>query len=145
MRKACAMLFFLSILTTTSFGSDWLVGGYVGSPNYAEIRPYFTDPIFSIRVPVSQAAKYNTADGSTSFYREPIYLGKYAARFSNTATGSTDNISIYPETAWQSEFRNKSLAMMEWDTFEKNWTSTMNYASSRSSLRVQEDGGWKSI
>lgn len=136
MRKACAMLFLFSMLTTTS--ADWLEGGYVGSPNYAEIRPYFTDPIFYIRVPASTG----TAAGGSSFYREPIYLGKYAAASAATSTGS---ISVYPENAWQSEFRNRSLAMMEWDAFSKNWTSTMNYASTRSSLRVQDGGTWRSI
>ena len=44
-RKFCAILMFLSMLIAVSEGSDWLEGGYVGAPNYGEIRQYFTDPI----------------------------------------------------------------------------------------------------
>ena len=36
----------LSLLCATAFAGDWLEGGYVGSPDYGEIRQYFTDPIF---------------------------------------------------------------------------------------------------
>jgi len=140
-----AILFLLSIWAVTSEGSDWLVGGYVGSPNYAEIRPYFTDPIFHTRVPVSQPVIFYPASNRTALFREPLYLGRYTPRVTYQNLGSTDNRSIYPETAWQSEFRNKSLAAMEWDTFQKNWTSTVAYAGSRSSLRVLEGGSWRSL
>lgn len=99
-------------------GADWLEGGYVGSPDYSEIRQYFTDPIFYTKVPVSQPL---------SFYRP--YTGGFS----------------YPLTAVQSDFRNRSLAAMIWEPFEVNWTKTMFTAKSSSSLRVFKDGTWQSL
>ncbi|HOV82566.1 MAG TPA: hypothetical protein PLN19_00010 [Methanothrix sp.] len=108
----------IALLSMTACAGDWLEGGYVGSANYGEIRQYFTDPIFYTRVPVSQPL---------SFYRP--YITTYP----------------YPFYATQSEFRNQSLAAMQWDPFVKNWTSTMSYAASKSSFRVFEGGSWKSL
>ncbi len=151
MIKSCAAIILLSALIAVSYGSDWLEGGYVGSGNYGEARQYFTDPIFHAKVPVSSSRVYYPELDRTTFLREPItlgkYTGKYTVRFPALSYQNPANIStiIYPPTAWQSDFRNKSLAAMQWDTFQKNWTSTINYASTRSSLKVMEGGSWKSI
>jgi hypothetical protein len=149
MIRSCMAVILLSALIAVSNGSDWLEGGYVGSGNYGEVRQYFTDPIFNTRVPVTSSSAYYPALDRKVFFREPIalgkYTGKYTARFPALSYQSPANISIYPPTAWQSDFRNRSLAEMQWESFQKNWTSTMNYASTRSSLRVKEGGSWMSI
>ncbi|MGB9902144.1 hypothetical protein [Methanothrix sp.] len=113
-------ILFLALIVSLIYAdaSDWLEGGYVGSPDYSEIRQYFTDPIFYTKVPVSQPL---------SFYRP--YTGGFS----------------YPLTAVQSDFRNRSLASMIWEPFEVNWTKTMFTAKSSSSLRVFKDGTWKSL
>ena len=103
----------------TASAAYWLEGGFVGSPDYGEIRQYFTDPIFYTRVPVSSPL---------SFYKPNIH-----------------NTYIYPFYAVQSEFRNQSLAKMQWDPFKKNWTATMTYATRKSSFKIQEGGGWRSL
>jgi hypothetical protein len=147
--RSCTAIILLSTLIAVSHGSDWLMGGYVGSGNYGEVSQYFTDPIFKTRVPITSSNAYYPALDRKVFFREPIalgkYTGKYTARFPALSYQSPTNISIYPPTAWQSDFRNRSLAAMQWESFQKNWTSTMIYASTRSSLKVKEGGSWKSI
>lgn len=149
MIKSCTAIILLSTLIAVSHGSDWLEGGYVGSGNYGEVRQYFTDPIFKTKVPVTSSSAYYPALDRKVFFREPIalgkYTGKYTARFPALSYQSPANISIYPPTAWQSDFRNSSLAAMQWESFQKNWTRTINYASTRSSLKVKEGGSWRSI
>ncbi len=149
MIKSLATIILLGMLIAVSYGSDWLDGGYVGRGNYGEIRQYFTDPIFYTRVPISSYSTYYPALDRKVFFREPIVLGKYTTRSpmppSLQPYQSPANTSVYPPTAWQSEFRNKSLAAMAWESFHKNWTRTMAYASTRSSLKIMEGGQWKSI
>jgi len=114
------VLFLMLVLFSMSaMAQEWLEGGYVGSPNYGEIRQYFTDPIFFTKVPVSQPL---------SFYNPFI-----------------NNMGFYPYNVFQSEFRNRSLAAMQWEPIEKNWTQTMGYAQSKSSFRVFEGGSWKNL
>jgi hypothetical protein len=115
-----SFLFLILILfSMTVTASDWLEGGYVGSPDYGEIRKYFTDPIFFMKVPVSLPQ---------SFY------GPH-----------TGNMGFYPYYAMQSEFRNRSLAAMQWEPMQKNWTATMSYAQGKSSFRVFEEGAWRNL
>ncbi len=149
MIRSCAAIVLLSSMIAVSCGSDWLEGGYVGSGNYGEIRQYFTDPIFYTKVPVTSSSSYYPSLDRTVFFREPIALGKYAGKYTVTfptqSYQSPANASIFPANAWQSDFRNSSLAAMQWESFQKNWTSTINYASTRSSLKVKENGVWKSL
>jgi hypothetical protein len=149
MIRSYAAIILLSTLIAVSYGSDWLMGGYVGSGNYGEARQYFTDPIFNTKVPVASSSAYYPSLNRKNFSREPIslgkYTGKYTVAFPALSYQSPANISIFPATVWQSDFRNRSLAAMQWESFQKNWTSTMNYASTRSSLKVMEGGRWKSI
>jgi hypothetical protein len=118
MMRIAFLFLVLTLLSMTAISQDWLEGGYVSSANYGEIGQYFTDPIFYTQVPVSQPL---------GFYRPFI-----------------DNTN-YPFYAVQSDFRNRSLAAMQWEPFQPNWTSTMNYAESKSSFRVFDGGSWRSL
>ncbi len=118
MMRIAILLLTCLLVGMCASAQDWLEGGYVGAPDYGEIRQYFTDPIFYTKVPVSQPL---------SFYKP------FTSSFP------------YPLVAVQSEFRNRSLAMMIWDPFEKNWTKTMIFAKSSSSMRVFKNGTWQSI
>lgn len=142
--KSFAVLALLAMLTTVSYGSDWLEGGSVGRGNSEGIQQYFTDPIFFTRVPVSPPGSFYQAHYKTPLLREPLYLGKYAVWYQGLNKGPS-NISIYPSTPWQSEFRNSSLAAMEWGSFQTNWTSTLVLARTKSSLKVLQNGIWMSI
>ena len=113
------LILIIALLSMTASGADWLEGGFVGSANYGEIRQYFTDPIFFTRVPVSLPL---------SFY-----------------SPHPGNMGFYPFNAFQSEFRNRSLAAMQWEPIKKNWTETMSYAQGKSSFRVFEGGAWKNL
>ncbi len=151
MIRSCVAIILLSMLISVSYGSDWLGGGYVGSGNYGEARQYFTDPIFKMKVPITSSGSYYPALDRTTFFREPIVLGKYTGKYTirypalSYQSPANMSISIYPPTAWQSDLRNSSLAAMQWEPFQKNWTSTMVYAGSRSSFKVKDGGSWKSI
>ncbi len=114
-----------TILLTGVACGDWLTES---PPNYAEIRSYFSDPIFY------------TAPYAGGVSRAPVALGSY---------GNLSNYSypayMYPTTPFQSEFRDRSLAAMQWEQFNKNWSSTMDYVQNRSSLRIYRDGGWVTV
>lgn len=141
--KRMAFLFLaVSLFGISVVSSDWLEGGYVGSPDYGEIRQYFTDPIFFMKVPASQPSRFYSG---TPFTRTPVFLGKYTPRTGPLAFQMPPNASFYPSSPWQSEFRNRSLAAMEWSSFRKNWTGTMDYAKTKSSMKVFKDGTWSSI
>jgi hypothetical protein len=144
MRKSSAVLALLAVTMSLSCGSDWLEGGYVGRGDYGEIQQYFTDPIFFTRVPVSSAGPSYQARDRTALRREPLRLGKYAVS-SKLLYQSPSNISVYPSNPWKSEFRNSSLAAMEWGSFQTNWTSTLILARTKSSLKVRQNGIWTSI
>jgi len=119
MMRSSLLFLILTLFCMTAIAQEWLEGGYVGSADYGEFGQYFTDPIFFTRVPVSQPL---------SFYSP--YLG---------------NMGFYPFNAFQSEFRNRSLAAMQWEPIKKNWTETMSYAQGKSSFRVFEGGAWKNL
>jgi hypothetical protein len=119
MMRFAFLFLILALFSMSAIAQDWLEGGYVGSPDYGEIRQYFTDPIFYTQVPVSQPL---------SFYGP--FIG---------------NTNLYPYYPTQSEFRNRSLAALQWEPFAPNWASTISYAGSKSSFRVYEGGAWRSL
>jgi hypothetical protein len=136
------MLAALLLLGSLS-AADWLEGGYVGPIDRNEILPYFSDPIFYTNPTVSyrQSNPYYARYYLNNSRPNVIRLGKYPyAGFWGTYPWGT-----YPslDEVRNSEFRLSSLAAMQWTPFQKNWTETMSYAKSNSSLRVHQGGGWK--
>jgi len=71
-----------SLLCATAFAGDWLEGGYVGSPDYGEIRQYFTDPIFYSSLPASKPAGLYSTHGTSATLKPTLRLGKYSSRYS---------------------------------------------------------------
>ncbi|MDD1758338.1 MAG: hypothetical protein LUQ22_06360 [Methanotrichaceae archaeon] len=145
MKRITFLLISLCIMGATAVAGDWLGGGYVGSPNYGEIRQYFTDPIFNTKVPVSQPLSFYNPFYARPFSREPLYLGKYTARPGQLGFQASVSMRLNPDFATQSEFRNRSLAAMQWKPFMKNWTNTTTYASQKSSFRVIDGGTWRTL
>ena len=137
MMKMVFLLIFLCLFSSMAVADDWLEGGYVGSSNHGEIGKYFTDPIFYTKVPVSQPLSFYSPY-YTSHYRQPLYLGKYTAPYGQLAFPilATMNLNPYHYYSLQSEFRNRSLAGMQWEPFQKNWSKTMDYMRTKSSFRV---------
>ena len=72
----------LSLLCATAFAGDWLEGGYVGSPDYGEIRQYFTDPIFYSSTPATKPAGLYSTYGTSATLKPTLRLGKYASKYS---------------------------------------------------------------
>ena len=109
-------LIFTSLLIVNACGQDWLEGGFVRSGDYGDIAQYFTDPIFYTN-PISYQ------------FRPGPYPGPYG---------------VYPfnPEPYYSDFRLTSLAGMNWEPFQKNWSETMDYAKTRSSMRVYQNGAW---
>lgn len=131
------ILFVILFLLPGSSSSDWLEGGYVGPIDRSEVLPYFSDPIFYMSIP--------SGSQSYSYYNYPrpdvIRLGKYPY------SGSW---ATYPRVPYLpsdeprgSEFRQNSLAAMQWTPFQKNWTQTVSYAQKYSSFRVNKGGEWR--
>ena len=103
--------------STMGSGGDWI------SPNMGDgggdIAQYFTDPIFYTN-PISYQ------------FRADPYPGPYG---------------VYPfnPEPYYSDFRLKSLASLHWEPFQKsNWSEMINYAKTRSSMRVYQNGAWLS-
>jgi hypothetical protein len=95
-------------------GQEWLEGGYVSS--------YGSNPdeglsgmLQWLYQPVSAFPWYHTGGA--------FYPGPYG---------------VYPfsPSPYYSDFRLNSLAGMNWEPFQKNWSETMNYAQANSSFRV---------
>lgn len=136
------MLAALLLLGSLS-AADWLEGGYVGPIDRNEILPYFSDPIFYTNPTASyrQSNPYYAREYFNNSRSNVIRLGKYPY----TGSWGTYPWGTYPslDEVRNSEFRLSSLAAMQWTPFQKNWTETMSYAKSNSSLRVHQGGGWK--
>ena len=124
------------LLLVGSSAADWLEGGYVGPIDRNEILPYFSDPIFYMPIP-----SYSHSYPYYNYSRPAIQLGKYPYSGSWwTYPGGAYPLSDEPRS---SEFRQSSLATMQWTPFQKNWTETVSYAKTSSSLRVFQGGEWK--
>jgi hypothetical protein len=108
----CITVFALCLLISISFGQDWLGGGYVGS-YHGDIGRYFTDPIFRANPTAAQPYQF----------RSGIYPGPYG-------------VFPFNPLPYYSDFRLNSLAGMQWESFQKNWSSTMDYAKTKSSFKV---------
>lgn len=115
-----------------------------GSQNYAEARSWFSDPIFysgsgSPR-PSAFHSEYYPYFGAGFFADsvQPVRLGRTAA-FNRSLPFSP------PYGPITSDFRNRSLAKMQWSEFNKNWTTTISFAKSKSSFRVRNNGGWTNV
>jgi hypothetical protein len=102
-----------------SLSMAWLDEGYVASSGSSTTPMYFTDPIFFTKVSQAQPL---------------IFYNPYI-------TGT----NYFPYAAVQSDFRNVSLAAMQWQPFSKNWTTTMTFAQTQSSVRVYRNGVWSAV
>ena len=117
--------------------AEWLEG----SPDYSEIRSYFSDPIFYTNPSESQLSSARTPYYhyfGEGLFKEPLRLGEGAVR------KEREMRETYPSPL-QSEFRNRSLAGMEWGEFHKNWTATLNLAKHNSSFKVFAGGSWSRV
>ncbi len=135
------MLFAALMLLLGPSSADWLEGGYVGPIDRNEVLPYFSDPIFYMPVP-SSSQGYSYASRYYNYPRpDVVRLGKYPYSGSwGTYSGESYPPSDEPRG---SEFRQSSLAAMQWAPFQKNWTETVSYAQKHSTLRVNQDGMWR--
>ncbi|VVB62786.1 Uncharacterised protein [uncultured archaeon] len=117
MRIKFMYFIFASMLIGYACGQDWLDGGYVGGSGGEDIAQYVTDQIFN-----SNPISYQ--------FRPGHYPGPYG---------------VYPfnPEPYYSDFRLKSLAGLHWEPFKKStWSEMMNYAKTRSSMRVYQNGAW---
>ena len=83
---------------------------------------------------------------------EQTYYPYFGAEFFNDYTQPyqfrpgiyTGPFGAYPynQVPYDSEFRISSLAGMQWEPFQKNWTKTLNYTRTSSSLKVYQNGVW---
>jgi len=110
----CLAAFTACLLIGLGGGYDWLEGGYVSSSR-GPIDPGIAGMIMWLDQPVPNYRGYTTGGA--------IYPGPYG---------------VYPyySMPYYSDFRLNSLAGMNWEPFQKNWSETMNYAQTKSSFRV---------
>ena len=142
MKLKYLFLIFTSLLIAIACGQDYLGGGNVGNSGAADIAQYFTDPIFT---PTSAGAQQQSWERmyypyfGAEFFRD--YVQPYQFR-PGTYAGPYGVYLFNPEP-YYSDFRLKSLVEMNWEPFQKsNWSETANYAKTRSSIRVYQNGMW---
>jgi hypothetical protein len=140
MKLKYLFLIFTSLLIANAYGQDYLGGGNAGYFDATDMAQYFTDPIFT---PISTGAQqqswmYYPYFGGEFFrdYAKPYQFrpGTYAGPY---------GVYLFNPEPYYSDFRLKSLAEMNWEPFQKsNWSETANYAKTRSSIRVYQNGAW---
>jgi hypothetical protein len=123
-------VFALCFLISIACGQEWLGGGYVG-PYGGDIAQYFTDPIFSPNQRQSSEMIYYPYFGA-EFFRDYAY----PYQFRNGTYPGPYGVYPFYSSPYYSDFRLKSLAGMNWEPFQKNWAETMDYAKTKSSVRV---------
>jgi hypothetical protein len=140
----CLCIIFISLLFGNACGQEWLDGGYVGSSGGSDIAQYFTDPIF-----------YSGPIGAQRYAWEQQYYPYFGNEFfRNYAQPYRFKPGIYPGSygvypfnpePYYSDVRLKSLAGLKWEPFQKsNWSEIINYAKTRSSMKVYQNGVWMS-
>jgi len=128
------------LLISIAFGQDYLGGGYVGSST-GNIAQYFTDPIFSSNPTGAQRQNWE----QTYYpYFGAQFFQDYAQPYQFTPGTYAGPYGVYPfnPLPYYSDFRLSSLAGQQWEPFQKNWTETMNYLRTSSSMRVYQNGAW---
>jgi len=120
----------LCLLISMACGEEWLGGGYVG-PYGGDIAQYFTDPIFSPNQGHAWEQIYYPYFGA-EFFRDYAY----PYQFRNGTYPGPYGIYPYYSSPYYSDFRLNSLAKMTWEPFQKNWEKTLDYAQTKSSVRV---------
>lgn len=136
MIEKCITIILMGLLVGIA-SADWLEG----SPDYNEIRSYFSDPIFYTNPSESQLSSARTPHYpyfGEGFFKEPLRLGEGAVRMEREMRAT------YPSPL-QSEFRTSSLAGMEWGEIHRNWTYTLNFAKHNSSFKVFAEGRWSRV
>jgi hypothetical protein len=110
---------YLTIFTLCSVigitcGQEWLEGGYVSSSG-TNPDEGLSGMLQWLNQPVPNFPWYHTGGA--------FYPGPYGV------------FPFNPEP-YYSDFRLNSLARMNWEPFQKNWSETMDYAKTKSSFRV---------
>ena len=108
-------IFLLCFLIGIACGQDWLGGGYVGP--YVGINPDegLSGMLQWLNTPFTNYPWYHTGGA--------FYPGPYG-------------VFPYNPEPYYSDFRLNSLAGMNWEPFQPNWSATTNYAQTKSSFRV---------
>jgi hypothetical protein len=118
--------------------SGWLEEG---STNYGEVASWFSDPIF-FSGPRNGGHEYYPYFGKEFFQDHvlPLRIG-----IGGSVPFNRFQPSLYLSRPKDSEFRNRSLANLQWTEFHKNWTATLDFAKNKSSLRLFKDKAWSNI
>jgi len=125
-------LVILTMLTGIALGQDTgLLGGtgdwLSGSPYYIS-GPYYYGSPYSLDVPMSFTVPYYTSPSGSS-YNYPYFGGQfpdYAQPIGYSPAGYPIYYGAYPYRPY----------------YQPNWTATINYAQTRSSFRVYQNGAW---
>ena len=128
------------LLMGIAFAQDYLDGGYVGSYR-DDIAQYFTDPIFSSNPMGAQRLSWE----QTYYpYFGAEFFQDFAQPYQFTPGTYPGPFGVYPfnPVPYYSDFRLSSLAGQQWEPFQKNWTETVNYLRTSSSMRVYQNGVW---
>jgi hypothetical protein len=128
------------LLIGLAVGQDWLGGGYVSSYAGSDMAQYFTEPIFHPNPIGAQPQGYYPYPGN-EFFRDYAYPYEFSP---GTYPGPYGVFPYNSEPYYSDLFRLRSLANQQWPLFQKNWSKTWNYASTRSSMKVYQNGKWVS-
>jgi hypothetical protein len=135
-------LILITLLIGSACGQEWLEGGYVDSSDGSDIAQYFTDPIFYSS---PTGAQRNAWEQNYYPYFGDEFFRDYAQPYQFRPGIYPGPYGVYPFSPepFYSDLRLKSLSGMQWEPFHKsNWSETINFARTRSSMRVYQNGVW---
>lgn len=146
----------LMLLAGVGSGQDWnaYAQGWMNSGQYYDdsyknqYYPYFGEDFFTSGYNPDEGSPGAIAAQRTRFeapflpYFGDLFLSKGEPyRFADS--GPWVVYPLYPYDYYNYPFENRPV--MEWPAFQKNWTSTLNYAKANSSFRVLGNGYWRTV
>lgn len=149
-------LLMLMLLAGAGSGQDWNAyaqgwmnsGQYYDSSYKDQYYPYFGEDFFT--------SGYNPYEGSPEaitaqrrVFEAPFlpYFGDlFLSQGEPYRFGNPGPWVVYPLYPYDYyDYPSENRPVMKWPAFQKNWTSTMNYAKANSSFRVLGNGYWRTV
>ncbi len=146
-------LLMLMLFTGAAIGQDWnaYAQGWIGSGQYydagyrEQYYPYFGEDFFSSGYnpyessPKAIDAQRKSFEAPFLPYFGDLFLSK-GEPYRFAYPGPWVDYSLYPYGYY--DYPSENRPIMVWPAFQKNWTSTINFARSSSSFRVFSGGIW---
>lgn len=129
-----------------AYAQDWIGSGQYYDGSYREqYYPYFGEDFFTSGYnpyessPEAIAAHRERFEAPFLPYFGDLFLSK-GEPYQFAYPGPWTVYPLYPYDYY--DYPSENRPVMKWPAFQKNWTSTINFARSSSSFRILSGGAW---